>query len=48
MVMFCETIFAQSELMAYKNFEKNYNPYRTAWLGDADAIKPELDTAAIA
>ena len=31
MVKFCETRFAQSELMVYKNFEKNYKTYRTTW-----------------
>ncbi len=28
MIKFCETRFAQSELLVYKNFEKNYNTYR--------------------
>ena len=28
MAKFCETRFAQSELMVNKNFEKNYNTYR--------------------
>ena len=31
MAKFCETRFAQSELMVYKNFEKNYKTYRTTW-----------------
>jgi len=48
MVKFCETRFAQSELMVYKNFEKNYKIYRTTWSCDVDAVKPELDAAATA
>jgi len=31
MVKFCETRFAQSELKAYANFEKNYSTYRRTW-----------------
>jgi hypothetical protein len=34
--------------MVYKNFEKNYNTYRLAWVGDAEAVEPELDAAAAA
>ncbi len=43
MAQFGETRFAQSELMVYKNFEKNYNTYSRTWGGDAEAIEPELD-----
>ena len=28
-IKICETRFAQSELIVYKNFEKNYKNYRT-------------------
>ena len=45
MAKFCETRFAQSELLVYKNFEKNYSTYRRAWGGDAEAVEPELDGA---
>ena len=31
MVKFCETIFAQSELKVYINFEHNYSTYRGTW-----------------
>ena len=48
MAKFCETRFAQSELMVYKNFEMNYNTYRRAWCGDAEAIEPKLDASAAA
>ncbi len=48
MAKFCETRFAQSELMVYKNFQKSYKTYRTTWSGDAVAIEPELDAATIA
>ena len=48
MVKFCERRFAQSELMVYKNFEKNYKIYRTTWSGDMDAVEPEPDATAIA
>ena len=47
MVKFCETGFAQSELMVYMSFEKNYKTYRTTWSSDADAFQPELDAATI-
>ena len=48
MAKFCETRFAPSELMVYKNFEKNYNTYRRTWGGDADAVELELDATAAA
>ncbi len=44
MAKFCETMFAQSELMVYKNFVKNYNTYRMIWSGDAEAEKLEPDS----
>ena len=47
MVKFCETRFAQSELMVYKKFEKNYKTYRTTWSSDAEAFEPKLDAEAI-
>jgi hypothetical protein len=47
MVKFCETRFAQPELMVYKNFEKNYYTYRTIWSGDAVAVGLELDAETI-
>jgi len=34
--------------MVYKNFEKSYKTYRTAWSGDADAFELELDPVAVA
>ncbi len=39
MVEFCETIFAQSELVVYKNFEKNYNTYRRTWGANAEGFE---------
>jgi hypothetical protein len=48
MAKFCETRFAQSELMVYKNFEKNYKTYRRTWGGDAEAVELELDAMAAA
>ncbi len=48
MAKLCETRFAQSELMVYKNFEMNYNTYRRAWGGDAEAFEPERDAVAAA
>ncbi len=48
MANFCETIFAQSELVVYNNFEMNYITYRRAWGGDAEAIEPELDASTAA
>jgi len=47
MAKFCETRFAHSKLMVYKNFEKNYCMYHTAWSGDAVAVELELDAATI-
>jgi len=41
MVKFCETRFAQTELMVYKNFEKNYNIYRRTWGDDAEEVEPK-------
>jgi hypothetical protein len=38
MVKFCETRFAQSELMVYKNSEKNYKTCRTTWSCDAEGV----------
>jgi len=46
MVKLCETRFAQSELMVYKNFEKNYKTYRTTWSGDAGVFAKEKAAAA--
>ncbi len=43
MTNFCETRFAQSVLVVYKNFEKNYNTYRKTWSGDAEAEEPGPD-----
>ena len=48
MVKICETIFAQSKLVVYKNFEKSYNTYRWARGGDAEAIKLQLDATTVA
>ncbi len=48
MAKFCETRFAQSDLMVYKNLKKNYNTYRTTWSGDAVGVEPELDAATAA
>ena len=45
---FCDTRFAQSELLVYKTFEKNYNTYRRGWSGDAEAVEPEVDAAIVA
>ncbi len=38
MVKFCETIFAQSELKVYINFEHNYNTCRMTW-GRAEVVE---------
>ncbi len=46
-MVFCETRFAQSELMVYKNFEKDYKTYRTTWSGKAVIVEPKLDADAI-
>jgi len=48
MAKFCDTRFAQSKLLVYKNFEKNYNTYRRTWGGDAEAVELEVDAAAAA
>jgi hypothetical protein len=50
MAKFCETLFAQSELMVYKSemMERNYKTYRTTWSFDAVAVEQELDAATIA
>ena len=48
MVKFFETRFVQSELMVYKNFEKNYKTYRKTWSGEAIIVEPEFDARAIA
>jgi hypothetical protein len=45
MVKFCETRFAQSELMVYKNFEKNYNTYRRTWGADEEAVETEFTSS---
>jgi len=48
MAKFFEIRFAQSELMVYKKFERNYNTYRRTWFGDAEAEEPEPDASTIA
>jgi hypothetical protein len=47
-VKFCETTFTQSELVVYKNFEKNYKTCRTTWSCNAEAFRPELNDTTIA
>ncbi len=48
MAKFCDTRFAQSKLMVYKNFENNYNIYRRTWSGDAEAEEPEQNASTVA
>jgi len=48
MANFCETRFAKYELMAYYNFEKDYNTYRMTWSGDSEGMEPEAYASTLA